>query len=250
MGKRQPPPGLLTLIWWKVLERIFFSPIFFFISSFDISVIILYFNKLDFCWTRFLYFSTQDHPWWLFWIKMFIPGTFYKLASSTQSLQGVPWSPLYFLPSLVTKMVWAAFSSPEVGKSPESMSQGLQPSEMNRVCPALSEEMFLIVSLKNSGGLGIWPSSPSRGWVTLWELKGLSGDTFSQGSVIPSLTYVQRIVSYDLRSLRRNCLVPMCSAMLREWLEHSGASKPDMGWSFYTWWGFAITQTQVWVLDA
>lgn len=77
-----------------------------------------------------------------------------------------------------------------------------------------------IMSLKNSGGLRIWPSSTSRRWVTLWEPKVLSGETFSQGSVIPTL---KRCVLW-IGKLEKLNHVPVCSAMLREWLEHSGAS--------------------------
>jgi len=122
---------------------------------------------------------------------------------------------------------------------------------MSKICPTISEKMFLnhvIVSWKNLGGLGIWPRSLSRGWVALWELKGLSGETFSQGFVILSLTYGQRHTLWFEKSEEKLSLIPVCSALLREWSEHSRASQDADSNFFYTLWGFGVAQTQVWVL--
>lgn len=106
--------------------------------------------------------------------------------------------------------MWTTFSSLEVVKN--AKTQGLSLSEMSRACPTTSEMMSLHCVIRELCNLGIWPGFPSRGWVALWELKGLSGDTFPQGSVTPCLTYGQRWVLWEVWGETRSCASVCCYA--------------------------------------
>lgn len=145
----------------------FFFPNFF-IYSFNISELIPYLNQLELYWTIFLCFSTQNHLWWLFWIKMLSLGTFDKFPP------GCPGASLIVSPILGHKDGLSCIFLPQqLGKSPKCITQGSQLSEKSEICPTISEKMFLnpvVVSWKKSRDLGIWPRSLSRGWVALWEL--------------------------------------------------------------------------------
>lgn len=141
-------------------------------------------------------------------------------------------------------------------ESPKSITERSLLSEMGEICPTVSEKMFLdlvIVSRKNSGGLGIWPEA-FRGDAWLPGSWKLSQERHFHRALWYSALHMvggTHLQTWEIWGEGKFCPGVSCSAMrmVRTFQSIPGLIRTSLHMAVGGW-CFGVTQPQVWVLAA